>query len=204
MITLQFLITALIITLIPGTGVVYTMSTGLTQKAKASVFAAIGCTLGILPHLAASFLGLSAIMHLSAKVFLVIKYVGFLYLLYLAVKTWRYAGQTQFSASESKKNLLGIVWKGILVNILNPKLTLFFLSFLPQFISADTENVYVAMLILSGIFMLMTLLVFVLYGLLASKVSSIVQARKSLMKKIERSFALVFAGLAVKLAIPEK
>ena len=204
MISLQFLITALIVTLIPGTGVVYTMSTGLTQKSRASIFAAIGCTLGILPHLAASFLGLSAIMHLGAKVFLVIKYAGCLYLLYLAVKTWKYAGQTQLSACESKKNLLGIVWKGILVNILNPKLTLFFLSFLPQFIPADTTDASEAMLILSAIFMLMTLIVFILYGLLASKVSSIVQARKSLMKKIERSFALVFAGLAVKLAIPEK
>lgn len=204
MITLQFLITSLVIVLIPGTGVVYTISTGLLQKSKASIFAAIGCTLGIVPHLVTCFLGLSAIMHLSAKVFMVIKYAGCLYLLYIAIKTWKYAGKTQFTASESKKNFIGIVWKGILLNILNPKLTLFFLSFLPQFIPVNATNTSQIMLILSGVFMLMTLIVFLAYGLLASTVSTFVQASTAIMKNIERGFAVIFAGFAIKLVIPEK
>ena len=204
MITVQFLITSLVIVLIPGTGVVYTISTGLLQKSKASIYAAIGCTLGIVPHLVACFLGLSTIMHLSAKVFIVIKYAGCLYLLYLAIKTWKYAGQTQFTASENKNNSLGIIWKGILLNILNPKLTLFFLSFLPQFIPVNATNTSQIMIVLSGIFMFMTLIVFIIYGILASTVSSFIQKSTSIMKNIERGFAVIFAGLAIKLAMPEK
>jgi threonine/homoserine/homoserine lactone efflux protein len=204
MITLQFLITSLVVVLIPGTGVVYTISTGLLQRSRASVLAAIGCTLGIIPHLAACFLGLSAIMHLSARVFAVIKYAGCAYLVYLAIKTWRHAGQTRFTASGKKNNSLGIVWKGILINILNPKLTLFFISFLPQFIPAGAENASQTMVVLSGIFMLMTLVVFVAYGILASTASRVIRKSASFMKNIERGFAVVFAGLAVKLAVPDK
>jgi threonine/homoserine/homoserine lactone efflux protein len=204
MITVQFLITSLVVVLIPGTGVVYTISTGLFQKWKASIYAAIGCTLGIIPHLFACFLGLSAIMHLSAEVFVVIKYAGCLYLLYLATKTWRNAGKTEFIASGNPLNSLSLIWKGILLNILNPKLTLFFLSFLPQFIPANATNSSELMLVLSGVFMLMTLIVFIAYGLLASTVSTFIQTSTSMMKSIEKGFAVIFAGLAVKLAISEK
>jgi len=204
MITIQFLITSLVVVLIPGTGVVYTISVGLFQKSRASAYAAIGCTLGIVPHLIACFLGLSVIMHMGARAFVVIKYAGCIYLLYLAIKTWKYAGATMFSTSERTASALGIVWRGIALNVLNPKLTLFFLSFLPQFIPAHAANAGMAMLALSGVFMLMTLLIFILYGLLASTISAVAQKSKNVQKNIERSFALIFAGLAIKLAIPER
>lgn len=129
MITVQFLITSLILVLLPGTGVIYTISVGLIQKSKAGIYAAIGCTLGIIPHLVASFFGLSAIMRMSSQVFALIKYAGCLYLLYLAIKTWLCAGKTQLASSESQNNAMGIIWKGIALNVLNQKLTLFsFLS----------------------------------------------------------------------------
>lgn len=204
MITIQFLITSLIVVLIPGTGVVYTISVGLLQKSKASVFAAIGCTLGIVPHLIACFLGLSVIMHMSAQAFAIVKYAGCLYLVYLAMKTWRYAGMTAFAASKKGSSALGIIWRGVALNVLNPKLTLFFLSFLPQFIPARTGDANLIMLLLSGIFMVMTLLVFIIYGLLASTISAAVQKSKNVQKNIERGFAVIFAGLAIKLAIPER
>lgn len=205
MITIQFLITSLIVVLIPGTGVVYTISVGLLQKSKASVFAAIGCTLGIVPHLIACFLGLSVIMHMSAQAFAIVKYAGCLYLVYLAMKTWRYAGMTAFSASKKGSSaLMCIIWRGVALNVLNPKLTLFFLSFLPQFIPAHAGDANLIMLLLSGIFMVMTLLVFVIYGLLASTISAAVQKSKNVQKNIERGFAVMFAGLAIKLAIPER
>src|SRR5262245_16020727 len=89
MITLNFLITSLIVVLIPGTGVVYTVSTGLTMGRRASIFAALGCTAGIVPHLLATVLGLSAVMHTSAIAFQALKYAGAVYLFYLAYATWR-------------------------------------------------------------------------------------------------------------------
>lgn len=204
MITLQFLITSLVVVLIPGTGVVYTINIGILKKSRASIYAAIGCTLGIIPHLAACFLGLSAIMHLSSGIFMFFKYAGCLYLLYIAIKTWKYAGKTSFSSSSDEKNIFQIIWKGIILNILNPKLTLFFLSFLPQFIPDKSTNAGQIMLILSIVFMVMTLVVFIAYGLLASSISSLVQKNEKIMKNIERCFAVIFAALAIKLAVPEK
>ena len=204
MITAQFLVTALVVVLIPGTGVVYTISVGLLQKARASAFAAIGCTLGIVPHLVACYLGLSAIMHMSARAFMTVKYAGCAYLLYLAVMTWRGAGKTRFEASGKAASAPSIVRKGILLNLLNPKLTLFFLSFLPQFIPAGAADANRIMLTLAGVFMLMTLIVFLAYGMLASAISAAVRKSDSLMKGIERGFAVAFAGLAVKLAVPDR
>src|SRR6185295_6553895 len=89
MISIEFLITSLIVVLIPGTGVIFTVSTGIVQGRKASIYAALGCTAGILPHLLATVLGLAAVMHTSALAFQVLKYAGALYLLYVAYATWQ-------------------------------------------------------------------------------------------------------------------
>lgn len=204
MFSIQFFITSLVIVLIPGTGVIYTISTGIMHKSKQSIYAAIGCTLGIVPHLLACILGLSAIMNLSAKMFSFLKIGGALYLFYLAVKTWKYAGKSELTLSNVRKDKFEIVKKGIIINLLNPKLTLFFLSFLPQFIPSTANNATVSMIELSVVFMVMTLVVFIIYGFLASSISNIVLKSNTLMKNIERGFAVVFAGLAVKLALTKR
>src|SRR6185436_10381444 len=103
MITLNFLITSLIVVLIPGTGVVYTISTGLTLGKRASIFAALGCTTGIVPHLGATVLGLSAVMHTSALAFQVLKYAGVVYLFYLASATWR--DKTAFALDQTPQHV---------------------------------------------------------------------------------------------------
>ena len=131
MISAKFLLTSLVVVLVPGTGVIYTVSTGLAQRWRASIVAAVGCTLGILPHLTASILGLSAILHMSARAVQVIKFAGSIYLLYLAWSMWRETGALKLDPSAQKTNAPQIVLKGILINILNPKLTMFFFAFLP-------------------------------------------------------------------------
>ena len=204
MFSIQFIITSLIVVLIPGTGVIYTISTGIVHKRTKSIYAALGCTLGILPHLIACILGLSAIMNMSAQVFGIIKILGSIYLFYLAIITWIYAGKTQLITDKENNKNTEIVKKGIIINLLNPKLTIFFLSFLPQFIPINTTNSTLSMIILSLFFMLMTLIVFVLYGLFASFISEMVLKSNSIMKNIERSFAVIFAGLAVDLAVSKK
>lgn len=204
MITPEFLLTALVVVLIPGTGVIYTLSVGLVHRTKYAVAAAIGCTLGIVPHILACVLGLSAIMNMSARVFFFIKMAGALYLLYLAWNMWNSRDSIQVSKNREPARWNAIVIKGITLNLLNPKLTLFFLSFLPQFISAKSGNATADMLLLSAVFMLLTLIVFVLYGAFASLVSRYLSNTQKIMKRIERCFALAFAGLAVKLALTEK
>src|SRR4029077_3982745 len=134
MITVEFLITSLIVVLIPGTGVVFTVSTGLAQGRRASVFAALGCTAGIVPHLLATVLGLAALMHTSALAFQVLKIAGVAYLFYIAYATWKDRGAFAVDRGASGMSALGLVVKAVLLNVLNPKLTIFFLAFLPQFV----------------------------------------------------------------------
>ncbi len=204
MINTEFLLTSLIVVLIPGTGVIYTLSTGLFQGAWASIFAAIGCTLGIVPHLLASVTGLAALLHMSAVTFQVIKYIGVVYLLYLAWTMWRQTGALQLEGQAGVATARQIIVKGFLINILNPKLSLFFLAFLPQFVPVSAEAPLQIMLILSGIFMAMTLVIFILYGLFANAMRMYVVNSPRTMKMSQRTFAAVFAMLGLKLALSER
>ena len=204
MINTEFLLTSLVVVLMPGTGVIYTITTGLVHRWKASLAAAFGCTVGIVPHLTASILGLSAILHMSAQVFQVIKLVGVLYLLYLAWGMWRNKGSLKLDKAVTKTNGFQVIVKGILINILNPKLTLFFFAFLPLFVSPDGISPTKQMIGLSSVFMGMTFLIFVIYGILASAISKFLINSPRAIQRMQRSFAIVFAGLAVKLAFSEQ
>lgn len=202
--TLEFFVTSLIVVLIPGTGVIYTISTGLMQGWRASTAAAFGCTLGIIPHLLASILGLAALLHVSAVAFQTLKFAGVLYLLYLAWSMWRETGVLSFESAPGVKGLRQIIVRGLLINILNPKLSIFFLAFLPQFVPSVSSAPVAQMLALSAIFVAMTLVIFVLYGLGAYVVRSRVASSPKLMRRIQRSFALLFAALGTRLALAEQ
>ncbi|MCP4183244.1 MAG: LysE family translocator [Hyphomicrobiales bacterium] len=204
MISTEFLLTSLVVVLIPGTGVIYTVSNGLFIGWRASIAAACGCTAGILPHLAASILGLSAILHMSAIAFQVIKFIGVLYLFYLAWSMWRETGSMQFDSSSSQRGLLRIAIRGFLINILNPKLSIFFLAFLPLFVAPEASSPLFQMLILSSIFMGLTLFVFIIYGLSANGVRRYVQKSPQIIVWLQRSFAVIFAALGAKLAATEQ
>lgn len=200
--SLEFLLTALIVVLIPGTGVLYTVATGLTRGTLASMTAACGCTLGILPHMAASVLGLAAVLHASATAFQAIKIAGVAYLFYLAWGMWRDSKSApHIAAQESAPRHVRILLKGFLLNILNPKLSIFFIAFLPQFISLQSTAPIQEMMVLSFIFMAMTLAVFILYGLLAARARHHVLDSPRLMVWLRRAFATAFAGLGFKLVI---
>lgn len=205
MISTEFFITSLVVVLVPGTGVIYTVSTGLFVGWRGSISAAFGCTAGILPHITASILGLSAILHMSALAFQMIKVADVLYLLYLAWTMRRETGTLEFDKAVNKQGILKIAIRGFLINILNTKLTIFFLAFLPQFIStAPGMSLLPQMFFLSGLFMGMTLFIFILYGLSAHVVrANIVHSPKRVLW-MQRTFAVVFASLAAKLAISEQ
>jgi threonine/homoserine/homoserine lactone efflux protein len=204
MVTVEFLITSLIVILIPGTGVVFTVATGLVQGGRASVFAALGCTAGIVPHLLATVLGLAALMHTSAVAFQVLKYAGVVYLLYLAYATWKDRSAFAVEAAPSKSTAIGIIIKAILLNILNPKLTIFFLAFLPQFIKPGIASPLSELLLLSGVFMAMTFAVFVVYGLLAHVFRRAIIESPRVQSWLRRGFAVTFAGLGAQLALSER
>lgn len=205
MISMEFLITSLILVLIPGTGVIYTISTGLFQGARASFSAALGCTLGIVPSMLASIFGLAVILNTSAMAFQVVKFIGVAYLLYLAWCMWRETGGLALEKKEEQNiNLFQVALKGCLINVLNPKLTIFFLAFLPQFINSNVTSATSQMLLLGGIFMAMTLIVFVLYGTLASKARRYLIGSSKVAKYMQRTFAASFALLGMKLAFTDR
>lgn len=202
--SLEFLITSLIIVISPGTGVVYTLATGLTRGARASIAAALGCTIGIIPHMAAAIGGLAAILHTSAVAFDTLKYLGVVYLLFMAWNALRENGSLNVDNTRTETSLGKITLTAILINILNPKLSIFFLAFLPQFVSATEPQPLVRMLTLSGVFMAMTFIVFVGYGLFAASVRDQVTSRPAVLTWMRRSFAAAFVALGVKLALADR
>lgn len=203
MISLEFLVTSLVIILVPGTGVIYTVATGIGQGRKASIYAALGCTAGIVPHLAATVVGLATLLHSGAMAFQVLKYAGVAYLFYIAYATWRDESAFAGDATMSKSSATELIVKAFLLNILNPKLTIFFLAFLPQFIEPDTEQPLLRLLLLSSIFMAMTFVVFAAYGFIAHAFSRLVLESSRVQRGLRRSFSAAFAGIGAKLAIPE-
>jgi threonine/homoserine/homoserine lactone efflux protein len=200
----EFLFTSLVVVLIPGTGVIYTVSNGLFLGWRASVAAAFGCTAGIIPHLSASILGLSAILHMNTLAFQIIKFAGAGYLLYLSWAMWRETGVLKFNSPSFDRDLWSILRRGFLINILNPKLSIFFLAFLPLFVSPNSSSAAFQMIILSIIFMVMTLVIFILYGVSANGVRRYVVNSPKLILWLQRSFAATFAVLAVKLAMTDR
>jgi len=205
MIPPEFLVTSLIVVLIPGTGVIYTVSTGLVAGRRASLFAALGCTLGIVPHLLATVLGLAALLHSSALAFQTLKYAGVAYLFYVAWATWRDRSAFAVEAGQAaRSSASAVVIKAFLLNILNPKLTIFFLAFLPQFVTPDAARPLLQLFALSGVFMAMTFVVFVAYGLLAHAFRHAVIESPRVQAWLRRGFAAAFVGLGANLAWSEK
>ncbi len=200
----EFLVTALIVVVSPGTGVLYTLATGLSRGSKASIVAAFGCTLGIVPHMAAAILGLAALLHTSAIAFQTLKYAGVAYLLWMAWMTLKESGALQVEAQASARSTLQVIVQAILINILNPKLTIFFFAFLPQFVPADTSDALPMMLELSAVFMLLTFVVFVGYGLFAAAIRTHVISRPRVLAWMRRTFAAAFVALGAKLALAER
>jgi threonine/homoserine/homoserine lactone efflux protein len=204
MINPEFLLTSLVVILIPGTGVVYTITTGLTLRWRASLAAAFGCTLGIVPHIMASILGVSAILNMSAQVFSIVKLAGAIYLLYLAWNMWREAGTLDVNKKTTETSVKQIITRAVAINLLNPKLTIFFFAFLPLFASESSLSPTTELIILSTIFMGMTFIVFAGYGILASGIRVYLVNSSRAVKRLQQTFAVILAGFAVELALSEK
>jgi threonine/homoserine/homoserine lactone efflux protein len=200
----EFLLTTFVVVASPGTGAVYTIATGLGRGGRASVVAAFACTLGIVPHLLAAMLGLAAVLHASALLFDLVKYLGVAYLLWMAWQTLRQQGAMRLDGDSRPRSTWRVMADGIALNLLNPKLSIFFVAFLPQFADKAAASPLLDMLALSAVFMAMTFLVFALYGLFAAAMRDRVLGRPRVMAWIRRSFAAAFVGLGARLAVTER
>ncbi|HYM70253.1 MAG TPA: LysE family translocator [bacterium] len=202
--SIDFLVTSLIVVVSPGTGVLYTLAAGLSRGSRASVVAAFGCTLGIVPHMAAAIMGLAALLHTSALAFQTLKYLGVAYLLYMAWNALREKGALTVEEEVGTRSASQVIITAILINILNPKLSIFFFAFLPQFVSANEPHPLSRMLQLSAVFMLLTFAVFVGYGLFAALIRNHVISRPRVLTWMRRTVAGAFVALAAKLALADR
>jgi threonine/homoserine/homoserine lactone efflux protein len=200
----EFLVTTLIIVATPGTGVLYTLAAGLARGGRASVLAAFACTLGIVPHMLAAITGLAALLHTSAVAFQTLKYLGVAYLLWMAWSTLRERGALTVEEDGAPRSARKVIVAGVLINILNPKLTIFFFAFLPQFVDAGEGSTLLHMLELSAVFMLVTFVVFAIYGLFAAAVRHYVVSRPRVMMWMRRVFAGSFVALGARLAFTSR
>ena len=202
-VTVAFLLTSLVIVAMPGPGAIYTIAAGLQRGRRASLVAALGCTLGIVPHVVAAITGLAAVLYASAVAFQTIKYAGVAYLLFLAWQSWRDKTLLEVHETDAPPSAGRVISQAVLINLLNPKLTIFFFVFLPQFVHPNEPYALQHMLVLSGVFMILTLLVFAAYGIFAAALRRQVLGRPSLVTVIRRVFAGSYLALAGRLALPE-
>ena len=199
---MEFIVTTLVVVMSPGPGAMLTISSGLNRGMRASFITAFGCTLGIVPHLIAALLGLAVVFHTNGYAFNVLKLIGVGYLLYMAWKAL--CERTAVNPNVESMNPTSAVFmirNAMLLNLFNPKLPLFFLAFLPQFISSDSSTPTQDMLLLSAFFMLLTLLIFMLYGAFSAIVRRRVLEKPHVMRWMNRIFALSFVCLGIKLLI---
>jgi len=197
--SLAFLLTCLLVVATPGTGALFTIAAGISRGARASLIAAVGCTLGTLPHLAAAVTGTAALLRASGFAFEIVKVAGVAYLLYLAWATWRDTGALAVDEEAAPTSARRVIRSAVLINLLNPKLTLFFFAFLPQFVPSD-GSALLPMLGLSAVFMTLTLAVFACYGVFAAAVRQQLLTRPRVLVGLRRVFAASFVGLSAKLA----
>jgi threonine/homoserine/homoserine lactone efflux protein len=201
--SLAFLLTTLVVVATPGTGAVYTISAGLSRGSRASIVAAFGCTLGVLPHMVTAITGLAALLNASAGAFQTIKWLGVAYLLYLAWQTWRDSSELTVAgdSAAAPASARQVILTAVLINLLNPKLTIFFFAFLPQFVPASAHDGWLQMTWLSAVFMAVTFGVFALYGIFAATMRRQVLARPRVVTWMRRTFAATYVLLAGRLAI---
>jgi threonine/homoserine/homoserine lactone efflux protein len=203
-VSLTFLLTSLVICVSPGTGALYSIAAGLTRGARAGVLAAFACTLGVVPHAVAAITGLAALLHASGVAFAAVKYAGVAYLVYLAWSTWRDTGALSIERAPQSRSARQVITSGITLNLLNPKLTIFFFAFLPQFVPAGTPRSLLHLIGLSAVFMVMTFLTFVGYALLAAVMRERVLSRPQLLVRMRKVFAVCFLALSGRLALESR
>jgi len=202
--SIAFLLTTFVIVATPGTGALFTIWAGLSRGARSSIVAAIGCTLGVIPHMIAAITGLAALLNASAIAFETIKYLGVAYLLFLAWQTWRDRTSLEIDEKAAPQSAWKVIRRAVLINVLNPKLTIFFFAFLPQFVATDQPGAAVHMIGLSLVFMAVTFVVFALYGLFAAGMRTYVISRPRVVTWMRRTFAATYVLLAGRLALQER
>jgi len=201
---LSFLGAAIVLTLMPGPDNLFTLAQAIAKGKNAGIFTTLGLCTGLLVHIAAATIGISAVIYQSALAFTVVKYAGAAYLLFLAYKSFKEKSSSFNLNNEDSLDYKALYKKGVIMNLLNPKVSLFFLAFFPQFIQYENGNVSMQMLIYGILFLIQALVIFTLISLFAGKVGYFLRKDASLSKKINLIQGSLFTLIGLKIAFSQK
>jgi threonine/homoserine/homoserine lactone efflux protein len=199
--TIAFLLTTLVVVLTPGTGLVYTLSTALAAGRRAGLAAALGCTISLVPHLVAALTGLAAVLRAGTPAFRAVTWLGVAYLLWMAWAALRDRTPLAVDDGRPPRPTGRVIRDGVLMNLLNPKVTVFFVAFLPQFVPPDAPAATGRMLLHGLVFMLATLAAFAGFAVLAGALRRRVLERPRLTALLRHGFAGSFLALGLGLAL---
>lgn len=202
----EFWLTSLVVAVVPGTGVLYTVSSSISGGWRRGLFAAIGCTFGVVPHVFAAMVGLSGVMQAGAVAFEAVRWAGVVYLVFMGVSMIRDSGAMRLERDRDARTepTGSVVRRGILLNLLNPKLTVFFFAFLPQFLDTPPGLLDTRLAGLGGAFMVVTLAVFLVYAWVSAAVRERVLAAPVVLKWVQRSLGTLLVGFAARLAVTDR
>lgn len=201
---ISFLGAAIVLTLMPGPDNLFTLAQSIGKGKNAGIFTTLGLCTGLLVHISAATIGISAIIYHSTLAFTVVKYAGAAYLLFLAYKSFKEKGSSLDLETEDSLDYKSLYKKGIIMNLLNPKVSLFFLAFFPQFINYENGNVSIQMLVYGILFLVQTLVIFTLISMFAGKVGYFLRKNPTLSKKINIIQGTLFTLIGLKIAFSQK
>jgi len=202
---LLFAFASLMLNITPGNDMLYVATRSTSQGVKAGIVSSLGIAGGCLVHLLAAVVGLSAIIANSALAFDIIKYVGAAYLVYLGIKSFL-SKQNKFSINDKieKKSLSKLFWQGVFTNVLNPKVALFFLAFLPQFIHPEKGNTALQILLLGLWFNFSGTVVNSIVAILFGRLGNWLADKQTFIKWQNKVTGLLLVGLGIKVALSSR
>jgi threonine/homoserine/homoserine lactone efflux protein len=195
--SVEFFLVSLVLAIVPGTGVVFTLACAMSQGMRGAIWGAVAGAVGVIPHLAAAGLGLSALLIAYPMIYDGLRILGGIYLLWLAVQAWRHRHDA-LEVGRVSATGLQIVTQGALINLLNPKLTLFFVSFLPQFVPPTDPAPLVTMGLMGLVLVAQTFFVFLAYGAVAAQAGELLRRRPQIMTVFQTGIAVLFVGLGLR------
>ncbi|MCP1143437.1 LysE family translocator [Lysinibacillus endophyticus] len=201
---LSFLGAAIVLTIMPGPDNLFTLAQSIAKGKSAGIYTTLGLCTGLLGHITAATIGISAIIYQSAFAFTIVKYAGAAYLLYLAYKSFKEKSSSFNINSDDTLDHKSLYKKGVIMNLLNPKVSLFFLAFFPQFINYQSGSVSLQMLIYGVLFLIQTLVIFTVISIFAGQVGNYLRKNTSLSKKINIIQGSLFTLIGLKIAFSQK
>jgi threonine/homoserine/homoserine lactone efflux protein len=198
-----FIAASALLAIAPGPDVIYVLTRGIAQGRRAGLAAALGFASGCLFHTALAALGVAALIRSSPIAFDLVRYAGAAYLVWIGIQALRHRSAFSVEAASDTRALATIFKQSVVGNMLNPKVTLFFLAFLPQFVNARAGNVALQMALLGVVFMVVTIVVFGAVAIFAAMIGDWVRRKPAIGERLNVFAGLTFIALGIRVALPD-